>query len=175
MCFNSFSYCKGDQKKTIVISQMFNHVQLHVHWMHLLNIRIYLHIYNTFSTNTTLLPAGAWRWNDVVLTFMWRPHVSLTSFWRHMSAGCDQDRFLKVVWPWKWNLPCSVRCIANKIWTQINIFFTCSAWLYVKELEKIIAMTFCFMHQSFIRPNYMFNNDAYFFRFSHTKIPFDIF
>ena len=40
ICFNSFSHCKGDQKKTVAISQMFNHVQLHVHWMHLLNTRI---------------------------------------------------------------------------------------------------------------------------------------
>ena len=31
------------------------------------------------------------------------------------------------------------------------------------------------MHQSFFRPNYIFNNDAYFFRFSRTKIPFDHF
>ena len=37
---NSFSHCKGDQKKTVAISQMFNHVHLHVHWMHLLNTRI---------------------------------------------------------------------------------------------------------------------------------------
>ena len=34
---NSFLYCKVDQKKTVAISQMFNHVQLYVHWMHLLN------------------------------------------------------------------------------------------------------------------------------------------
>ena len=40
ICSNSFSHCKGDQKKTVAISQMFNHVQLHVHWMHLLNTRI---------------------------------------------------------------------------------------------------------------------------------------
>ena len=32
---------------------------------------------------------------------------------------------------------------------------------YVKELEKIIARMQCFMHQSFFRPNYIFNNDAY--------------
>ena len=39
-CSNSFSHDKGDQKKTVAISQMFNQVQLHVHWMHLLNTRI---------------------------------------------------------------------------------------------------------------------------------------
>ena len=33
ICSNSFSHYKGDQKKTVAISQMFNHVQLHVHWM----------------------------------------------------------------------------------------------------------------------------------------------
>ena len=31
---------KVDQKKTVIISQMFNHVQLIVHWMHLLNTRL---------------------------------------------------------------------------------------------------------------------------------------
>ena len=37
---NSFSHCKVDQKKTVAISQMFNHVQLYIHWMHLLNTKI---------------------------------------------------------------------------------------------------------------------------------------
>ena len=37
-CSNSFSHCKDDQKKKLAISQMFIHVQLYVHWMHLLNI-----------------------------------------------------------------------------------------------------------------------------------------
>ena len=45
----------------------------------------------------------------------------------------------------------------------------------MKELEKNIARTHCFMHQSFFRPNYIFNNDAYFIGFSRTKIPFDLF
>ena len=49
---NLFSHCKVDQKKTVTISQMFNHVQLHVHWMHLLNNRICMY---TYSINTTLL------------------------------------------------------------------------------------------------------------------------
>ena len=30
---NSFSHCKGDQKKREAISQMFSHVQLHVGWL----------------------------------------------------------------------------------------------------------------------------------------------
>ena len=42
---------------------------------------------------------------------------------------------------------------------------------YVIELEKIIARTFCFMHQSFFRPNYIFNNDAYFLDFRAPKFP----
>ena len=40
------------QKKTVAISQMFSHVQLHVHGMHLLNNRICRY---TYSINTTLL------------------------------------------------------------------------------------------------------------------------
>ena len=35
--------------KTVAISQMFNHVQLHVHWTHLLNTRIHLYTYVTFT------------------------------------------------------------------------------------------------------------------------------
>ena len=31
ICSNSFSNCQVDQKKTIAISQMFNHEQLYVH------------------------------------------------------------------------------------------------------------------------------------------------
>ena len=46
--------------KTIAISQIFNHLQLHERSMHLLNTRIcrYTCIYNTYSTNTTLLMNG---------------------------------------------------------------------------------------------------------------------
>ena len=47
MCSNSFSHSKVDQKKTVAISQIFNHVQLYVHWMHLLNTRIYRYTYVT--------------------------------------------------------------------------------------------------------------------------------
>ena len=49
---NSFSHCRGDQKKTVAISQMFSHEQLHVHGMHLLNNRICRY---TYSINTTYL------------------------------------------------------------------------------------------------------------------------
>ena len=150
---------------------MFNHVQLHVHWMHLLNTRIcwYTCIYITPIVQTLhYCPAGAWRWNDVVLTSMWRHDVASTSFWGHVPAGCDQDRCVE---SWKWNLPYSVRCISSKIWTQITPFFICSAWLYVKEMEKINARRLCFMHQSFFRPKYIFNNNAYLLDFRAQKVP----
>ena len=98
ICSNSFSHCKGDQKKTVVISQMFNHVQLHVHWMHLFNTRICRYTCKYIAPTVQTLhycPAGAWRWNDIVLTSMRRNDVALTSFWRHVPAGCDQDRRVK--------------------------------------------------------------------------------
>ena len=145
---------------------MFNHVQLHVHWMHLLNTRIcrYTCIYITPIVQTLhYCPAGARLWNDVVMSSMWGHQVASMSFWRHVPAGCDQEGVKKVVQPWHWNLPCSVRSISDKIWTQITPFIICSAWLYVKEFEKIIARTLCFMHHIFFSPNYIFNNDAYFF------------
>ena len=59
---NSFSHCKEDQKKTVAISQMFSHVQLHVHWMYLLNTRIcrYTCMYITPTVQTLhYFPAGA--------------------------------------------------------------------------------------------------------------------
>ena len=43
---NSFSHCKVDQKKTVTISNV-QRVQLNVHWMHLLNTRIYRYTYVT--------------------------------------------------------------------------------------------------------------------------------
>ena len=153
---------------------MFNHVQVHVHWMHLLNTRIcrYTCMYNTHNTNTTLLPCKCmrfkWSCSDVYVTSSRRINVILTSCACWM---CPKTGVLKVVRPWKWNLPCSVRCIYNKIWTQITPFFICSAWLYMKELEKIIARTLCLMHPSFFRPNYIFNNDAYFLDFRAQKFP----
>ena len=47
ICSNSFSHRKVDQKKTVAISQMSNHVQLYVHWMRLLNIRMCRYTYIT--------------------------------------------------------------------------------------------------------------------------------
>ena len=45
----------------------------------------------------------------------------------------------------------------------------------MRELEKIIAWTLCFMHQSISRSIYIFYNDAYFLDFRAKKIPFDLF
>ena len=89
---------------------------------------------------------------------------------------CDQDRYVMDLFNLESGLyRVPVRCISNKSWTQITPFFICSAWLYVKLLEKIIARTLCFMHQGIVRSNHIFNNDAYFFLFSRSKIPFDPF
>ena len=43
--------------------------------------------------------------------------------------------------------------------------------IIVKELEKIVARTLCFMHQNIFRPNYIFNNDAYFLDFRAQTFP----
>ena len=60
VCSNSFSHYKGDQKKTVAISQMFSHVQLHVHWMHLLNTRIcrYIEDIYFFEVNTKCISSN---------------------------------------------------------------------------------------------------------------------
>ena len=41
----------------------------------------------------------------------------------------------------------------------------------MKELEKIIARTLCFMRQSNFRRSYFFNNDAYFLDFRAQNYP----
>ena len=63
---NSFSHCKVDQKKTVAISQTFNHVQLHVHLMHLFNTRIcrYTCIYITPSVQIRH------SWSGNILSFL---------------------------------------------------------------------------------------------------------
>ena len=126
----------------------------------LLNTRIcrYTCIYITPTVQSLhYCPAGTWCWIDVY----WCLCDFITSRRRHFDGICllgvTKTGVQKAVRPWKWNLPCSVRCISNKIWTQITPFFICSAWLYVKELEKIIARTLCFTHQSVFRPNYICN------------------
>ena len=60
---------------------------------------------------------------------------------------------------------------SNKIWTQVTPFFICSVSLCVKVLDKIIATILCFMHQGIFRPNYIFNNDAFFLDFRAWKLP----
>ena len=80
---NSFSHCKVDQKKTVPISQIFNHVQLHVHWMHLLNNRICRY---TYSINTTLL------WPRQVMA----PHTAAKDMFSWGSGGM-------LLWEWEHN------------------------------------------------------------------------
>ena len=90
---SNFSYCKLNQEKTIAISQIFNHIPLHIHCMHSLNTRIFRYIYVT-------------------------PAVIF----------CDQDRYvMKLFNPEMDSTVFKVRCISNKIWTQITPFFICSA------------------------------------------------
>ena len=91
-----------------------------------------------------------------------------------MPAGCDQDRRVKSCPTLKIK-----STVFSKVYFQHNLDTNDSFSLFaqpdhnVKELEKIIARTHCFMHRSFFRPNYIFNNDAY--RFTRTQIPFDLF
>ena len=93
ICSNSFSYCKVYLKKTVAISQMFNHVPSHIHWMHLLNTRICRYTYET-------------------------PRVIFY----------DQDRYVRKFFNLEMDSTVlKVRCISNKIWTQITPFFICSA------------------------------------------------
>ena len=48
--FQLFLTFKVEQKKSVAISQMFSHVQLHVHGMHLLNNRICRYTYSIYTT-----------------------------------------------------------------------------------------------------------------------------
>ena len=52
----------------------------------------------------------------------------------------DQDRYVMKLFSLEMGSTVfKVRCISNKIGTQITPFFICSAWLCVKVWEKIIA------------------------------------
>ena len=55
---------------------------------------------------------------------------------------------------------------------RLLVFFICSAWSCVKELETI---TLCFMRQNNFRPSYFLITMLIFFTFLHTKLPFDRF
>ena len=136
ICSNSFSHCKVDQKKTVAIFQMFNHVQLYVHWMHLLNDRICRY---TYITSTVIY--------------------------------CDQDSCVTKLF----NLENGLYCVQVRFLTKLD---TSYSFLYLLSLimcesvgEKIIASTLYFMHQRIFRPNYIFNNDAYFLDFLRTNFP----
>ena len=45
----------------------------------------------------------------------------------------------------------------------------------MKQFVKIIGRTHCFIHQSTFRPNYIFNNNGYFFLEFYAQTPFDLF
>ena len=90
-----------------------------------------------------------------------------------MPAGCDQDRRVKSCPTLKMK-----STVFSKVYFQQNLdtndSFSLSAQPdhnYVKELEKIIARTHCFMHGCLFRPYYIFNNDAYFLDFRAQKFP----
>ena len=135
-------------------------------------MQVYLHIYNTYSTNTTLLPLRA---HGVEMTSMWHHHVTSTSVRRNLDVMCllgvTKTGVWKVVRPWKWNLPCSVRCILTKFGHKLLLSLSAQPDYMWTNWEKIIARTLCFMHQSFFRPNYIFDNDAYFLDFRSQKFP----
>ena len=169
---NSFSNCKGDQKKTVAISQMFNHVQLHVHWVHLLNIRIcrYTSIYITPTVNTTLLPCRRMplkrRHTNVYVTSWRRVDISPKSFWRHVRAGWDQDRYVKSCSTLKMKSTAFLTKFGHKL-----LLFYLLRLIMCEEFEKVIARTLCFMHLRFFGPTYIFNNDAHFLDFRAQKYP----
>ena len=69
---------------------MFNHVQLYVHWMHLLDTRICRY---TYVTPTVIY--------------------------------CDKDKYVMNLLNLESEPYCSqVRCISNKVWTQITPFLS---------------------------------------------------
>ena len=77
----------------------------------------------------------------------------------------------------------NVQCVMKLFNLEVDSLFKSGAFLsnfehkllfslsaqpdYVENdyVEKIIASTLCFMHQGIFRPNYTFNNDAYFLDF----------
>ena len=135
-------------------------------------MQVYLHIYNIYSTNTTLLPSRCmtlkWYRTDVYATLSRRINVILTSCvcWVSPRQAC-----LKLS-----DLENEIYRVQYGVFPTIFghkwlLFFICSAWSYVKELENIIARKHCFMHRSLFRPNYIFNNDAYFLDFRAQKFP----
>ena len=95
---NSFSHCKGDQKKTVAISQMFSYVQLHAHGMHLSNNRICRY---TYSINTTLLwPRQVMAPHTAVMdTFCWGSGGTSLWKWEHNNNTRNQDRYVNELVP----------------------------------------------------------------------------
>ena len=104
---NSFSHCKVEQKKTVAISQLFSHVQLHVHGMHLLNNRIYLQ-YKYYITVTKTGGGTPYRSHGYVL-LRFRGNVVMKMGTQQHN---NQDRYVnELVPPRTWTLLGSVWCI----------------------------------------------------------------
>ena len=89
-----------------------------------------------------------------------------------MPAGWDQDRCVK---------GCPTLKMQSTVFSKVyflqnldtNYFFLYLLSLIICERigKKTVARTYCFMHQRFFRPNYIFNNDAYFLDFRAQKFP----
>ena len=139
--------------------------------MHSLNTRIcrYTCIYITPTVQKLhYCPARAWRRNDVVLTSMWHHHVAST------SCAC---------WVWPRQVCKKLSDLENEIYRvqsgvlptnfghKLLLSLSAQPDYMWKNWKKITARTHCFMHQSVFRPNYIFNNNAYFLFFCAQKFP----
>ena len=90
---------------------------------------------------------------------------------RHVPAGCDQDRYVKSCPTLKMKSTVfSLVYYLQNLDTNYSFLYLLSL-IICERLEKIIARTHCFMHQSFFRPNYVFNNDVHFLDFRAQKFP----
>ena len=91
---------------------------------------------------------------------------------RHVPAGCDQDTYVKSCLTLKLKSTVfSLVYYLQNLDTNYSFLYLLSLIICEKNGKKIIARAHCFMHQSFFRPNYIFNNDAYFLDFRAQKFP----
>ena len=90
---------------------------------------------------------------------------------RHVPARCDQDRYVKRCPTLKMKSTVfSLVYYLQNLDTNYSFLYLLSL-IICERIGKKIARTHCFMHQSFFRPNYIFNNDAYFLDFRAQKFP----
>ena len=88
-----------------------------------------------------------------------------------MPAGCDQDRYVKSCPTLKMKSSMfSLVYYLQNLDTNYSFLYLPSLIICERIGKKIIARTHCFMLQSFFRPNYIFNKDAYFLDFRAQKI-----